>query len=189
MAKIYVASSWRNNFQQIVVEQLRKAGHGVYDFKNPTKDDHGFHWSQIDENWQNWNPSEYCNGLNHQLAENGFKSGMNAMEWADIFIGVQPFGRSASMEMGWASGKGKSTALFLDTGEPELMVKMFDFMHWDLNQIIQWIKTIDKKCDHYFKQITHENCMGQEHTYYRCTKCFKSKEKVYDEMIQSSNKQ
>lgn len=35
MAKIYVASSWRNPFQQEVVNILRDLGHEVYDFKNP----------------------------------------------------------------------------------------------------------------------------------------------------------
>lgn len=35
MAKIYVASSWRNVFQQDVVDILRNLGHEVYDFKNP----------------------------------------------------------------------------------------------------------------------------------------------------------
>ena len=35
MAKIYVASSWRNVFQQDVVAILRDLGHEVYDFKTP----------------------------------------------------------------------------------------------------------------------------------------------------------
>lgn len=33
MAKIYVASSWRNVFQQDVVGILRDLGHEVYDFR------------------------------------------------------------------------------------------------------------------------------------------------------------
>jgi hypothetical protein len=33
MAKIYVASSWRNPFQQDVVGILRALGHVTYDFK------------------------------------------------------------------------------------------------------------------------------------------------------------
>ena len=42
MAKIYVASSWRNVFQQDVVDILRDLGHEVYDFKNPTHSNGGF---------------------------------------------------------------------------------------------------------------------------------------------------
>lgn len=33
--KIYVASSWRNQYQPEVVATLRAVGHEVYDFKNP----------------------------------------------------------------------------------------------------------------------------------------------------------
>lgn len=50
MAKIYVASSWRNVFQQDVVNILRDLGHEVYDFKNPPHGNGGFKWSDIDPN-------------------------------------------------------------------------------------------------------------------------------------------
>lgn len=53
MAKIYVASSWRNSFQQDVVKFLRDVGHEVYDFKNPPHGRGGFSWSDIDKNWEN----------------------------------------------------------------------------------------------------------------------------------------
>ena len=42
MAKIYVASSWRNKYQPEVVAALRKAGHEVYDFRNPKDNPGGF---------------------------------------------------------------------------------------------------------------------------------------------------
>lgn len=35
MAKIYVASSWRNQHQPQVVSFLREQGHEVYDFRHP----------------------------------------------------------------------------------------------------------------------------------------------------------
>ena len=34
MARIYVASSWRDPYQPEVVAALREAGHEVYDFRN-----------------------------------------------------------------------------------------------------------------------------------------------------------
>ena len=34
MAKIYVASSWRNQYFPDVVKILREYGHEVYDFRN-----------------------------------------------------------------------------------------------------------------------------------------------------------
>ena len=38
MAKIYVASSWRNSYQQDVVSFLRNEGHEVYDYTHPNGD-------------------------------------------------------------------------------------------------------------------------------------------------------
>lgn len=49
MAKNYVASSWRNSYQQNVVSFLRNEGHEVYDFTHPNGDmSYGFSWSSID---------------------------------------------------------------------------------------------------------------------------------------------
>lgn len=134
--KIYVASSWRNERQPRVIELLRTAGYEVYDFRNPRDGDNGFHWSEIDPAWKRWSPEQYREGLRHPVAENGFQSDMIAMQWADVFVGVQPFGRSASLEMGWAAGMGKRTLLLLDEGEPELMVKMLDHFCCDFDELL-----------------------------------------------------
>jgi hypothetical protein len=133
---IYVASSWRNEIQPSVVRALREAGHDVYDFKNPCEGGNGFHWSEIDPNWREWSPQKYRECLDHPVAEAGYRSDMDAMEWADIFVGVQPFGRSASLEMGWAAGHGKPTILLLEKGEPELMVKMLDEIVCSVDELL-----------------------------------------------------
>lgn len=139
MARIYVASSWRNEHQQGVVRSLRAAGHEVYDFKNPRAGDSGFSWREIDPNWQEWTPEEYRDYLRHPVAESGYKSDFDAMEWADVFVGVQPFGQSASLEMGWAAGQGKRTLLLLENGEPELMVKMLDHICCSIEEVVSAI--------------------------------------------------
>ncbi len=126
--KVYVASSWRNEYQPKVVELLRQKGCDVYDFRNPRPGDNGFDWKDIDPDWQNWSPSEYRDKLSDPISEEGYLTDFKAMKWADIFVGVQPFGRSASLEIGWASGKGKHTIMLLDSGEPELMIKMCDII-------------------------------------------------------------
>lgn len=136
MAKIYVASSWRNELQPGVVAQLREAGHEVYDFRNPKEGDSGFHWSDIDPDWQNWSPEKYRDSLDHPIANSGYRLDIEAMRWADVFVGVQPFGRSASLEMGWAAGHGKKTILLLENGEPELMVKMLSHICCNMAEVI-----------------------------------------------------
>lgn len=141
--KIYVASSWRNKEQQFVVKMLRLAGHDVYDFKNPREGDNGFHWSEIHADWKCWTPEVYRKSLDHPIANKAYKSDFDAMAWADLFVGVQPFGRSASLEMGWAAGHGKKTVLLLANGEPELMVKMLDYICLDIVDVICIIKKIE----------------------------------------------
>lgn len=140
MSLIYVASSWRNPDQPYIIEFLRKHGYKVYDFRHPEINDIGFHWSEIDPDWESWTKYTYRDYLAHTYAVNGFKKDIAAMKQADIFIGIQPFGKSASFEMGWAAGQGKKTILLLANGEPELMVKMFDHICCNLNEVLKALK-------------------------------------------------
>lgn len=136
--KVYVASSWRNVAQPGVVTAIRNMGHEVYDFRNPKEGDNGFHWSEIDPDWKSWDGESYLEGLGHPIAEAGFKSDFEAMEWADTFVLVQPCGRSAHLEMGWAVGAGKATIMMLGPDiEPELMVKMCDHVCFGLGAVLE----------------------------------------------------
>lgn len=142
--KIYVASSWRNNDQPEVVERLRTVGHEVYDFKNPEPDNHGFHWSEVDPEWKDWSIETYRSALLHPLAENGFQSDFEAMQWADACVCVQPCGRSAHLELGWMAGAGKHTILLLKSGqEPELMVKICDHICLSIDEVIAELSFIE----------------------------------------------
>jgi len=132
--KIYVASSWRNQYQPGVVMALRDAGHEVYDFRGID----GFHWSEIDPDWLTWTPSQYLVGLNHEFAHRGFNRDFNAMKDCDACVYVMPCGPSASMEMGWFAGKGRPVVVYIpELREPDLMVKMADFITTDLNDVIK----------------------------------------------------
>lgn len=138
--KIYVASSWRNKKQQEVVARLRNEGHEVYDFKNPSDGDYGFHWEDIDPNWENWTPQQYIEKLKHPLAESGFNKDFSAMNWADCCVLVLPCGSSAHSEAGWMKGMGKRTIVLLDKVEPELMYKIYDRVVSDLSQVVQYFE-------------------------------------------------
>jgi hypothetical protein len=133
--RVYVTSSWRNEQQPTVVAALRQDGHMVYDFKNPRPGDKGFHWSEIDPNWQNWTEEEYRDALDHPIAKRGYASDFNAMKWADTFVLILPCGRSAHLELGWACGQGKQTLILLDKMEPELMTKMVNHLCITLDEV------------------------------------------------------
>ena len=123
MARIYLASSWRNPEQPRMVALLRKCGHQVYDFRNPFHGDSGFAWSDIDPNWQGWSAEQYRKLLTtHPIASHGFTSDLRAMQWADTCVLLLPSGRSAHLEAGWFCGQGKRTVILTRDGEePELM--------------------------------------------------------------------
>ena len=139
MSRIYVASSWRNPFQQHVVHDLRVAGHEVYDFRNPRPGDHGFAWSDIEPTWQEWDAHRFRAALDHPIARAGFKSDFDALKWCDTCILVLPCGRSAHLELGWAVGAGKRTAILLaGQNEPELMYLMVDKLAVELLELVEW---------------------------------------------------
>lgn len=139
--KIYVASSWRNEFQPLVVSELREDGHSVYDFRHPEEGNDGFSWRAIGDGWQAWTVPEYLAALRHPIAAHGFDLDMQALKAADICIMVMPCGMSASLETGYAVGAGKPTAVYVPAmREPDLMVKMTDFVTDDLVALCQWAR-------------------------------------------------
>ncbi len=68
------------------------------------------------------------------------------MEKADTFVLVLPCGRSAHLELGWAVGAGKRTAILLDGPfvQPELMYKMVDHIAPDLHDLLGWLGVEDE---------------------------------------------
>lgn len=139
--KVYVASSWRNPAQPDVVQAIRDEGHEVYDFRNPEPGDTGFHWSDIEPDWQEWDVERYVKALDHPVAIDGFGKDKAAMEWADTFVLVLPCGRSAHLELGWAIGAGKpSVILMLGENEPELMYKLADLVTPSLGAVLAYLE-------------------------------------------------
>ena len=140
MAKIYVASSWRNEYYPGVVDSLRKAGYYVYDFRNPPSGDPGFKWGNVNPNYMDWRPEEYRDNLSHPMAERQFNNDIEAMEDCDTCVLVLPCGRSAHTEAGWFAGKGKKVIAYIpQKEEPELMYKLFSGVATSLDELLAMI--------------------------------------------------
>lgn len=140
-AKIYVASSWRNEFQPEVVTILKAIGHEVYDFRNPAPGNNGFQWSDIDKDWIHWSTEEYVQALQHPIAQNGFKHDFDAMKWANVCVLVLPAGRSANTEAGWMKGAGKRVYVYQPVREePELMYKLYDGFIISKEHLVKFFK-------------------------------------------------
>lgn len=135
--RIYVASSWRNAFQPYVVQCLRDEGHEVYDFRNPAPGNHGFHWSEIDPDWQSWTSASFRAALSHPVAKGGFHLDFEAMRWADTGVLCLPCGRSAHLEAGYFVGASKELHILLAAGqEPELMYRMATGVHVTVDELL-----------------------------------------------------
>ena len=142
MARIYVASSWRNKYYPEVVERLRGAGHEVYDFRHPPHGGNGFRWTDIDSGaLTDWGFAEYAEGLHHPLAERQFAADLEALRWADTCVLVLPCGRSAHTEAGWLAGAGRRVVAYIpEMIEPELMYKLFDAVVGSLDDLLASIQ-------------------------------------------------
>lgn len=149
---VYVASSWRNGTQPIVVATLRAAGIDCYDFRNPGEGSVGFSWRQtrpdVDAGFAGVKPKgsdwetahDYLAMIEHPRAVEGFDADFAAMNKADTFVMVLPCGKSAHLELGWAIGAGKRTAILLeDPVEPELMYRAADFLAPSLIDLFGWL--------------------------------------------------
>lgn len=159
--RIYVASSWRNYLQPIVVTELRMAGHQVYDFKNPSETDKGFSWSEIDPNWQDWSNEEYITALQHPIAQKGFDSDFNAMKRADVCVLVMPCGRSAHVEAGWMQGAGKPTIVLIPSeAEPELMYKIFENVCTSIAQLKHRLSNLQNQLQSIYDTGTRKGTPG-----------------------------
>ena len=135
MAKIYLASSWRNTEQPKVLRMLCEAGHDVYDFRNPAPGNIGFSWKDVALPSE-FTFSQYKAAIEHPVAEHGFNLDFNALKWADVCVLLLPCGRSAHLEAGWMIGAGKRTFIVGDIIEPELMYKMADGIFLSINPVI-----------------------------------------------------
>ena len=139
--KIYVASSWRNEFYPEVVEALRRAGHEVYDFRNPPSGDEGFKWSCVAENYMEWSPQEYREQLEHPKAVRQFDNDIKAMEACDTCVLVLPCGRSAHTEAGWFAGRGRTVVVYIPVRqELELMYKLFSAVCCSMDELVEALK-------------------------------------------------
>lgn len=119
-----------------VVWRHRKGGYAGCDmssrrFAEPSRTPpKGSDWESIDE---------YLRMVNHPTAVAGFESDFGAMKRADTFVLVLPCGKSAHLELGWAVGAGKRTAILLeDPVEPELMYRMVDHLATSIDDLLGW---------------------------------------------------
>jgi hypothetical protein len=134
--KIYVATSWRNQYQPGLVERLRSWGHDVYDFRNPKPGKTGFEWAEIDPDWREWSTYQYRDALRHPIAQDGYDLDFAALDRCDVVVLLLPSGASAHTEAAWHRGRGGTVIVYSpEPCQPELMYKLFNTIAADESEL------------------------------------------------------
>jgi len=101
-------------------------------FAEPGAKPKGSDWERADE---------YLRMIEHPRALDGFTADFGAMQRADAIVMLLPCGKSAHLELGWAAGAGKRTAILLENPvEPELMYRMVDRMVQTVDELVSWLQ-------------------------------------------------
>jgi len=135
--------------QPAVIQLLKAAKIPCYDFRNP-EGGTGFSWKEVKPNstpgvagkGSDWESiPDYFAMIHHPRAIEGFRADFAAMQRADAFVLVLPCGKSAHLELGWAIGAGKRTAILLeDPVEPELMYRAADHLSPHIDDLLAWLR-------------------------------------------------
>ena len=141
MARIYVASSWRNQHQQKLVKLLRENKHKVYDFTQPGGEAKPNVWDEIKLDHDSCSQAEYAKAMTDEKVVQRFSEHLEALTDADTCILLLPCGRSAHSEAGFMAGLGKRVFVFNNDNEikPELMYLLYDGYTNNIKDLIEWV--------------------------------------------------
>lgn len=135
---IYIASSWKNRHVDCIADCLEQWNIPYYNFKS----EGGFHWSMVRPHYatENLSLATYKEMLEHRQSVLGFTRDMDHLDEANKVILVSPCGRSAHLELGYAIGQGKPTAIYFTelAVQPELMYKMVDLLTDEIQELMEW---------------------------------------------------
>lgn len=138
---IYLASSWRNPAHDAILFTFRAAELEVFNYRETNA---SFHWREIDREWTTWNSVKYLNALSHPLAQKAFINDKAGLDKCDTLVLIEPSGISAHLELGYAVGAGKKTAiLHFESTQPELMSKLADFQTDSILALLGWLGVKD----------------------------------------------
>lgn len=140
---IYLITSLKNDKLPTLSTILRQNGFSVFDdWYSPGPDADDF-----------WTQHYKRKGLNFKQALNGphawnvFRFDKENIDKSDVVVLVQPCGKSAHIELGYAIGRGKPAFVLLDK-EPERFDIMYRFctnVCYNVNELIDELKLIEDK--------------------------------------------
>lgn len=132
--KIYLIGSLRNPRIPIIGNELRDAGHEVFDdwfSGGPEADDY---WKKYEET----RGRDFETALGGSMAQHIFSYDKSWLDWADAVVMACPAGKSGHLELGYMVGKGKRTYVLLDGSDIrwDVMYCFTDYVTSSLNNLI-----------------------------------------------------
>lgn len=138
--KVYVASSWRNDFYGTLVGMLRAAGHDVFDWRDPPASKPIPSWKHLVDDPARVTGPRQRELYEHPDAVQALAADLGAVADADVVIGLQPFGVSATVEVMEARRLGKHVALMLATTNFELMLGVLENRFTTPAELMRWLR-------------------------------------------------
>lgn len=130
---LYLIGSLRNPQVPVIAEQLRAAGHSVFD-------DWFAAGPEADDKWRDY---EQARGRSYREALSGYAAGhvfdfdRLHLERADVVVLMLPAGKSGHLELGWALGKGKPGYILLDNPDRwDVMYKFADGVFYSVDELV-----------------------------------------------------
>lgn len=139
MAKIYLASSWKNEaIVKRIAEQLRGLEHEVDAFCDQSNGRFVFSFDQL----PNVEKMDAKVVLNEEIVQKAFHEDKKWLDWADGCLLILPSGKSAHLEAGYAKGQGKFLIIYQDgfpTGDFDVMYGFADLVTDNMDEIIEFL--------------------------------------------------
>ena len=144
---VYIAGALKNPRIPEIGNILRKANYDAMD-EWYTPGEHA------DANWQAYEKLRgrtFKEALNGRAATNIYLFDRAYIDLCDAFVAVLPFGKSASIELGYVKGLGKPLAIFTDNQEPDrydVMPRFVDAVLKTEDELLVWLQTTLPGGDH-----------------------------------------
>ena len=142
MARIYLASSWKNeNLVIYWLKLLKNYGHEVDAFCHSSNGRFVFHFSEIGD------PSELnaINFLQDERSQKAFAEDKKWLDWSDVCLLILPAGKSSHLEAGYAKGCGKKLIIWQATfpvGEFDVMYGFADLITSSEDEVIDYLRNL-----------------------------------------------
>ena len=133
---IYVASSWKNELQPLVVETLREQGFEVYDFR-----DGDFKFENLQSKTDNLRVPDLWDLIKNPVAQNHWEEDKAALDVCDALVVVFPCGNSSHLEAGYVAGRKRPVIAYM-TGllRPDLTYNVFNAITSQVGAIPQVLR-------------------------------------------------